>query len=183
VAANPGTLVEVRDLFFATPARLKFMKSERAEANAIAEVVKRIAIAFPAVRFVLSGTDRSTLDLSRRRRRREGRCASGSPTCSDANSSTIPSRSAEREGVRLTGLVHPAYSRGNALQQFAYVNGRPVRDRLLAGAVRGAYADMLPRDRHPVTALFIELDPAWSTSTSIPPRPMCASAIPAWCAG
>ncbi|NMG39381.1 DNA mismatch repair endonuclease MutL [Chelativorans sp. ZYF759] len=161
VAANPGTLVEVRDLFFATPARLKFMKSTRAEATAITEVVKRIAIAFPAVRFILTGTDRSTLDLAAGRDDATGlrdRLADVLGREFVENSVEI---AAEREGVRLTGLASiPAFSRGNAMQQFAYVNGRPVRDRLLAGAVRGAYADMLARDRHPLTALFIELDPA-----------------------
>lgn len=161
VAANPGTLVEVRDLFFATPARLKFMKSTRAEASAITDVVKRIAIAFPAVRFTLSGTDRSTLDLAAG--------ADGAAGLHDRLADVLGREfvenavevAAEREGVRLSGLVSiPAYSRGNAMQQFAYVNGRPVRDRQLAGAVRAAYSDLLARDRHPVTALFIELDPA-----------------------
>jgi DNA mismatch repair protein MutL len=161
VAANPGTLVEVRDLFFATPARLKFMKSVRAEAGAIAEVVKRIAIAFPHVRFVLSGTDRSMLDLEAFSNDPQGRRDRMAGILGNEFVDNAVEIEAEREGVRLTGLVSvPAYSRGNALQQFAYVNGRPVRDRLLAGAVRGAYADLLARDRHPVTALFIELDPA-----------------------
>ena len=161
VAANPGTLVEVRDLFFATPARLKFMKSTRAEASAISEIVKRIAIAFPAVRFTLTGTDRTTLDLAAG----DTSAASLHDRLADVLGKEFVENAvdiaAEREGVRLSGLVSiPAYSRGNAMQQFAYVNGRPVRDRQLAGAVRAAYSDLLARDRHPVTALFIELDPA-----------------------
>lgn len=161
VAANPGTLVEVRDLFFATPARLKFMKSARAEANAITEVVKRIAIAFPGVRFVLSGTDRSTLDLAAGSDDAFGLRERLADVLGREFVENAVEIAAERDGVRLSGLASiPAYSRGNAMQQFAYVNGRPVRDRLLAGAVRGAYADMLARDRHPVSALFIELDPA-----------------------
>ncbi|MGY6709431.1 MAG: DNA mismatch repair endonuclease MutL [Rhizobiaceae bacterium] len=161
VAANPGTLVEVRDLFFATPARLKFMKSTRAEAAAITDVVKRIAIAFPAVRFVLTGTDRSTLDLAAGGDDAQGLRDRLADVLGREFVDNAVEVAAEREGVRLTGLASiPAFSRGNAMQQFAYVNGRPVRDRLLAGAVRGAYADMLARDRHPVTALFIELDPA-----------------------
>ncbi|TWG61778.1 DNA mismatch repair endonuclease MutL [Aminobacter sp. J44] len=156
VAANRGTMVEVRDLFYATPARLKFMKGERAEAGAITELVRRIAIAFPQVRFTLSGTDRSTLDL---------------PACD-----TIEERIAQilgrefvdnalridanREGAALTGLASiPSYTRANALLQYLYVNGRPVRDRALAGAIRGAYADVLPRDRHAVTALFLDVEP------------------------
>jgi len=157
VAANRGTLVEVRDLFFATPARLKFMKGERAEAGAITEVVKRIAIAFPAVRFTLSGMDRTTLDL---------------PACDshDDRIAQVIGREfadnalvieAEREGVLLSGFASiPSFTRANSLHQYLYVNGRPVRDRWLAGALRGAYADVLPRDRHAVAALFLQLDPA-----------------------
>ncbi|WP_127519884.1 DNA mismatch repair endonuclease MutL [Mesorhizobium sp. Z1-4] len=159
-ATNRGTTVEVRDLFFATPARLKFMKSPRAEAAAITDVVKRIAMAFPAVRFVLSGTDRSTLELA--------------PAGGD---NAMPKRIAQvlgddfidnaleidacRDGVRLAGYISiPSYSRATAQQQYAFVNGRPIRDKLVAGAVRGAFADILPRDRHAVTALFFTLDPA-----------------------
>ena len=157
VAANPGTLVEVRDLFFATPARLKFMKSERAEAGAITDVVRRIAIAFPHVRFTLSGTDRTTLDLAASDSGQE-RVAQVIGRDFADNALTL---NAEREGVRLTGHASiPSFTRANALSQFLYVNGRPVRDRWLAGAIRGAYADVLPRDRHAVTALFLELDPA-----------------------
>ena len=159
-ATNGGTLVEVRDLFFATPARLKFMKGERAEAAAIADVVRRIALAFPRVRFVLSGSDRSTLDYAS--------AASANPelerlaqvmgTDFADNSIAID---AAREGVRLEGRVSiPSYTRATAQQQYAYVNGRPIRDRLVAGALRGAFADVLPRDRHAVAALFLSLDPA-----------------------
>ena len=156
-AANRGTMVEVRDLFHATPARLKFMKGERAEASAIADVVRRIAVAFPAVRFVLSGPDRTTLELPAARDA-EQRVAQVLGAEFIENAIRVD---AEREGVALTGHVSiPSYTRANALQQFVYVNGRPVRDRLMAGAIRGAFADVLPRDRHAVTALFITLDPA-----------------------
>lgn len=158
VAANRGTAVEVRDLFHATPARLKFMKSTRAEAAAITEVVKRIAVAFPDVRFTLSGSDRTTLDLPATGGDAARRIAQVMGAEFADNAIAI---SAEREGVRLSGRVSiPSYSRGNALLQYAYVNGRPVRDRLVAGALRGAYADALPADRHAVAALFLELDPA-----------------------
>jgi DNA mismatch repair protein MutL len=160
-AANRGTTVEVRDLFFATPARLKFMKGERAESSATSDVVKRIAIAFPAVRFTLAGSDRSTLDLPATEDSAEGslrRVAQVMGTDFPENSIAID---AEREGVRLTGHVSvPSFTRANALQQYAYVNGRPVRDKLIASAVRGAFADVLPRDRHAVTVLFLTLDPA-----------------------
>jgi|UPI0000542CEE DNA mismatch repair protein MutL len=161
VAANRGTTVEVRDLFFATPARLKFMKSERAEAAAITEVVKRIALAFPAVRFMLSGTDRTSTELPAVSADGDGLLRRlGQIIGKDFAENALPI-DAEREGVFLTGYASiPSFTRGNALAQFAYVNGRPVRDKLIAGAIRGAYMDALPRDRHAVTALFISLDPA-----------------------
>ncbi|MFD2051722.1 DNA mismatch repair endonuclease MutL [Mesorhizobium calcicola] len=159
-AANRGTTVEVRDLFFATPARLKFMKGERAESSATSDVVKRIAIAFPAVRFTLAGSDRSTLELPATDDSAEGslrRIAQVMGADFPDNSIAID---AMREGVRLTGHVSiPSFTRANALQQYAYVNGRPVRDKLIAGAIRGAFADVLPRDRHAVTVLFLTLDP------------------------
>ena len=154
-ALAAGSIVEVRDLFFATPARLKFLKSERAEATAITDIVKRIAIAFPQVRFTLSGADRTALDLpasdlAGRLEQVLGREFAESALEIDA----------AREGVRLTGLAGlPTFNRGNGLAQFFYVNGRPVRDKLLIGALRGAYADFLARDRHPVAALFIDIDP------------------------
>ncbi|MCO5160289.1 MAG: DNA mismatch repair endonuclease MutL [Mesorhizobium sp.] len=160
-ASNIGTLVEVRDLFFATPARLKFMKGERAETTAISDTVKRIAIAFPQVRFCLSGPDRGTLDLAPAGGGVEGRLHRVAQVLGREFAENALAVDALREGVRLEGYVSiPAYSRANALQQFAYVNGRPVRDKLIAGALRAGFADVLPRDRHPVTALFLTLDPA-----------------------
>jgi DNA mismatch repair protein MutL len=160
-AANRGTTVEVRDLFFATPARLKFMKGERAESTATTDVVKRIAIAFPAVRFTLAGSDRATLELAATVDDMDGRLDRIAQVMGrDFPQNALP-LDAGREGVRLSGHVSiPSYTRANALQQYAYVNGRPVRDKLIAGAIRGAYADVLPRDRHAVTVLFLELDPA-----------------------
>ena len=160
-AANRGTTVEVRDLFFATPARLKFMKGERAESSATSDVIKRIAIAFPSVRFTLAGSDRSTLELPATDDGPEGQLR----RLAQVMGSEFPDNSiavdAAREGVRLTGHVSiPSFTRANALQQYAYVNGRPVRDKLIAGAIRGAYMDVLPRDRHAVVALFLTLDPA-----------------------
>lgn len=160
-AANRGTLVEVRDLFFATPARLKFMKGERAEASAIADTVKRIAVAFPHVRFSLSGPDRSTLDLPPAADGDDGFLRRVGQVLGTEFVDNALALDAAREGVHLGGLVSiPAYSRASAQQQFAYVNGRPVRDKLIAGALRAGFADVLPRDRHPVAALFLTLDPA-----------------------
>ncbi|MBZ9741390.1 MULTISPECIES: DNA mismatch repair endonuclease MutL [unclassified Mesorhizobium] len=160
-AANRGTTVEVRDLFFATPARLKFMKGERAESSAISDVVKRIAIAFPTVRFTLAGSDRTTLELPAT----EGSAEGSLRRVAQVMGADFPDNSiaidAMREGVHLAGHVSiPSFTRANALQQYAYVNGRPVRDKLIAGAIRGAFADVLPRDRHAVTVLFLTLDPA-----------------------
>jgi DNA mismatch repair protein MutL len=161
VAANRGTIVEVRDLFFATPARLKFMKGERAEANAITEIVRRIAIAFPHVRFTLSGSDRSTLDFAACDASQAGRRARIAQVIGREFTDNALAIDAEREPARLLGLASiPSYTRANALHQYLYVNGRPVRDKMLAGAIRGAYADVLPRDRHAVTALFVDIDPA-----------------------
>jgi DNA mismatch repair protein MutL len=159
-AANRGTTVEVRDLFFATPARLKFMKGPRAEAAAVTDIVKRIAMAFPHVRFTLSGSDRTTLELPPA----GGEEAYANRVAQILGSEFIDNAlavDAERESVRLTGHISiPSYSRATAQQQYAFVNGRPVRDKLIAGAIRGAFADVLPRDRHAVTTLFLWLDPA-----------------------
>ncbi|WP_292577660.1 DNA mismatch repair endonuclease MutL, partial [Mesorhizobium sp.] len=160
-AANRGTTVEVRDLFFATPARLKFMKGERAESSATSDVVKRIAIAFPAVRFTLAGSDRTTLELAAMDDTPEGRLARVAQVMGKDFPDNAIAIDAMRDGVHLAGHVSiPSYTRANALQQYAYVNGRPVRDKLIAGAIRGAFADVLPRDRHAVTVLFLSLDPS-----------------------
>jgi DNA mismatch repair protein MutL len=160
-AANQGTMVEVRDLFFATPARLKFMKGERAETSAIVDVVKRIAIAFPEVRFAYSSPERAATEFASASDGEEGQLRRIAQVIGrDFPENSIPI-DATREGVRLAGRVSiPSFTRANALSQYAYVNGRPVRDKLIAGALRGAFADVLPRDRHAVTVLFLTLDPA-----------------------
>lgn len=148
-----GTQVEVTDLFFATPARLKFMRSERAETTAIAETVRQAAMAHPEVRFALSGPDRTPAEFgggashAERLRQVLGRDFADNAIAIEA----------VRDNVRLHGYVSlPTYNRGNATRQYFFVNGRPVRDRQLLGALRAAYADFLSRDRHPVAALFIE---------------------------
>jgi DNA mismatch repair protein MutL len=157
-AANRGTVVEVRDLFFATPARLKFLKSEKAEASAISDVVRRMAIAFPHVRFVLSGSDRTTLEFPATGTDRLARIAQVLGRDFRDNAIEID---AEREGVRLTGFAGvPTFNRGNSLNQFAFVNGRPVQDKLVWSALRGAYAETIPHGRYPVAVLSIEIDPA-----------------------
>jgi DNA mismatch repair protein MutL len=155
-----GARVEVRDLFYATPARLKFMKSERAEAMAIAEEVKRQAMAHEAVGFTLDIDGRRILRLAAEHPGHEGRLARLSAILGrdfEANALLID---ADRDGLRLSGYAGLAtYNRGNAAHQYLFVNARPVRDRLLQGALRGAYADFLARDRHPAAALFLDLDP------------------------
>jgi DNA mismatch repair protein MutL len=154
-ALSQGTVVSVTDLFFATPARLKFLKTDRAEASAVTEVVKRMAIAFPQIRFTLSGSERTTLDFAAGNLRNRLAQVMGEDFTASALELDLG-----REGVRLTGLAGlPAFNRGNALQQYFYVNGRPVRDKLLAGALRAAYMDFLARDRHPVAAIFVEIEP------------------------
>ena len=157
-----GARVEVRDLFFATPARLKFMKSERSESLAITEEVKRQAMAHEAVGFALDLDGKKVLRLSAEHPGPEGRLARLAAVLGrdfEANAILIDQ---EREGVRLSGYAGlPTYSRGNAAHQYLFVNGRPVRDRLLQGALRAAYADFLARDRHPVAALYVELDPTF----------------------
>ena len=153
----PGTRIEVRDLFYATPARLKFLKSERSEAMAIADVVKRLAMANPEVGFHLSSGSRATLNVPPASQSRIDRLAS--ILSGDFQANAIPVE-AEREELTLTGFAGlPTYSRGNSQHQYLFVNDRPVRDKLLHGALRGAYQDFLARDRHPVAALYLYLPP------------------------
>ncbi|HEY6025367.1 MAG TPA: DNA mismatch repair endonuclease MutL, partial [Pseudolabrys sp.] len=154
-ALTQGTMVEVRDLFYATPARLKFLKTDRSEAEAVREVVRRLAMSRPDVAFTLAGEERAPVtwgpaadELTRL----------GDVMGADFRANAIAVE-AEREGVHLAGFAGlPTLSRANSLGQFLFVNGRPVRDKVLVGAVRAAYADYLPRDRHPVVALFVTLD-------------------------
>ncbi|WP_420408369.1 DNA mismatch repair endonuclease MutL [Hoeflea sp.] len=157
-AANRGTTVEVRDLFFATPARLKFLKSDRAETAAITEVVRRIAIAFPNVRFTLSGPDRSSIDMAATGEDRLARI--GQVLGAEFAANTI-ALDAVREEVELTGHIGlPTWNKANSLSQYAFVNGRPVQDKQILSAIRAAYSDTLPRGRYPVAVLWITIDPA-----------------------
>ncbi len=164
-ALSLGTVVELRDIFFATPARLKFLRTDRAEAQAISDVVKRLAMAEPFITFILrdaSGGDQRTTfradaesgdlfdALHGRLRNVLGRDFAENALAIDA----------QRDGFHLTGYAAlPTYSRGAAVAQFLFVNGRPVRDKMLLGALRAAYMDVLSRDRHPVAALFVDCDP------------------------
>ncbi len=153
-----GTRVEVRDLFYATPARLKFLKSERSESLAISDVVKRLAMANPSVGMTLSSGSRTSLKVARQSDDEEGRLSRLAAILGRDFGDNALAIDAEREGIRLSGFAGlPTYSRGNAQHQYLFVNGRPVRDKLLHGAVRGAYQDFLARDRHPVVALYVDL--------------------------
>jgi DNA mismatch repair protein MutL len=159
-ALSQGTRVEVSDLFYATPARLKFLKTDRTEAEAIREVVRRLAMARPDIAFTLAGEERAPVTWAAALPGAAGRLTRlGDILGGDFSSSAIEVRS-EREGVVVEGLAAaPSLTRANALGQYLFVNGRPVRDKVILGAVRAAYSDYLPRDRHPVVALFVTTDP------------------------
>jgi DNA mismatch repair protein MutL len=159
-ALSQGTRVEVNDLFYATPARLKFLKTDRTEAEAIREVVRRLAMARPDVAFTLAGEERAPVTWAAALPGASGRLTRlGDILGADFRASAIEVRS-ERDGVVVEGFAAaPSLTRANALGQYLFVNGRPVRDKLILGAVRAAYSDYLPRDRHPVVALFVTLDP------------------------
>jgi DNA mismatch repair protein MutL len=158
-ALSAGTSVEVRDLFYATPARLKFLKLDRTEAEAVREVVRRLAMSRPDVAFTLAGEERAPVTFAAALPGATGRLTRlGDILGGDFRANAVEI-AAEREGIVIDGFAAlPTLTRGNALGQYLFVNGRPVRDKLLIGAVRGAYADYLPRDRHPVLALFVALD-------------------------
>lgn len=157
-----GTRAEVRELFYATPARLKFLKSSRSEDLAIIDIVKRLAMARPDISFSLVLDGRRALDLPAEPDLMDGRLPRLARIMGRDFGDNAASVEAGREGVSLSGYAGlPTYNRANAAMQFLFVNGRPVRDKLLVGAVRGAYADFLARDRHPALALFLECDPAF----------------------
>ena len=161
-----GTVVDLNDLFYATPARLKFLRSDRAESRAIADVVKRLAIAEPKVTFTLKDISKGgegrfifkyDPDLGDHWRAMKSRLAQVLGTNFTDNSIMI---NTEREEIKLFGYAAlPTYSRGAAVQQFFFVNGRPIKDKLLIGALRAAYSDLLSSNRYPAVALFIECDP------------------------
>lgn len=161
-AAHPqGTRVEVRDLFYATPARLKFLKAARTEFQHAQDVIARLAMAHPQVAFSLSDGTKQALRLNANQGELfDARLSRlGAVLGREFADNAVPV-DAEREGIRLTGHIGlPTYNRGNAQHQYLFVNGRPCKDRLLHGAVRGAYQDFLAHDRHPVLALYLELPP------------------------
>src|SRR5271170_1517651 len=156
-AAAPGTRVEVRDLFFATPARLKFLKTPRTERELAVDMVRRLAMAYPHIGFLVTAEDQRVLLRLPATADRRSRLAALLGRDFAENSLAIE---AERGGFRLSGLAGlPTLNRALPRDQYLVVNGRPVRDKLLAGAVRGAYQDVLARDRHPIVALFLDGPP------------------------
>ena len=157
-AHPPGTRVEVRDLFFATPARLKFLKTARSERDYALDAVRRLAMACPQIGFTVIGDDERVL-----LRLPPATDARGTGSAAllgrDFAENSVPV-AASRDGFSLSGLIGlPTLNRGLPRDQYLVVNGRPVRDKLLVGAVRGAYHDLLARDRHPVVALFLDGPP------------------------
>jgi DNA mismatch repair protein MutL len=159
-AHPPGTRVEVRDLFFATPARLKFLKTPRTERDLAVDTVRRLAMAYPGIAFSVTGDDERVL------LRLAAAAEAGTGIARRARLAALLGRDfaensveidAERSGFRLSGLAGlPTLNRALPRDQYLVVNGRPVRDKLLVGAVRGAYQDVLARDRHPMVALFLD---------------------------
>ena len=160
-AANRGTVVELRDLFFVTPARLKFLRGARAETQAIADVLRRLAMAEPEVAFTLADEGRELFRADAEQGSlfgaRQARLARVMGRDFVDNALAIE---ASRDGVTLTGLAAlPTYSRGAAVAQHVFVNGRPVRDKMLTGALRAGYMDVLAAGRHPAAALYLTCDP------------------------
>lgn len=164
-ALSEGTVVELRDIFYATPARLKFMRTDRAEAQEIGAVLRRLAMAEPAIGFTLSEVTDGEARLVFRAEAEQGVLFDAL----DARLSRVLGREftdnairvdTSRDGIRLWGYASlPTYSRGSANSQYLFVNGRPVRDRVLVGALRGAYSDVMARGRHPVAALHVDCPP------------------------
>ncbi len=162
-AKGVGTRIEVRDLFFATPARLKFLKTDSAEAGACADIISRIALANPEASFYLYVDEKkkialeaATGDLFDARLRR------AAEVMGREFSENALEVKGEREGMRLSGLAGlPTYNKANTLSQYLFVNNRPVRDKLLLGALKGAYAGVLENSRYPACVLFLEVEPMY----------------------
>ena len=159
-AMNRGTVIEVKDLFAQIPARRKFLKSARSETAAITDVVKRLAMANPAVHFVLEGADRTASNWPAVTGEGALGARLGQVMGADFVENAVTLATA-RHGIVVAGMAGlPTYTRANSLSQFYFVNGRSVRDKVLVGAVRAAFADYVFRDRFPVVALYLAIDPA-----------------------
>jgi DNA mismatch repair protein MutL len=153
---NEGTEIDIRDLFFATPARLKFLKTDRSEVSEALDVLRRLALAHPAIGFSFTTEDKNwlTAPAGENAKARVARIMGR-----EFMDNAVPINHAN-EDIRVEGFAGlPTYARGQGTMQFAFVNGRPVRDKLISGAIRGAYADVLPPGRYPAVALFIDCAP------------------------
>ncbi len=177
-ALSRGTEIEVKDLFYATPARLKFLKADRSETAEAADVVRRMALSHPAIGFSFATEERRLVDVppgdseEARINRILGR---------EFMENAVPFRH-EREGVEVRGFAGlPTWSRAQSGMQYMFVNGRSVRDKLLTGAIRGAYADVMPAGRFPAVVLFIACPPDRVDVNVHRPRRKCASAMAGWC--
>ncbi|MEL7133672.1 MAG: DNA mismatch repair endonuclease MutL [Pseudomonadota bacterium] len=163
-ALNTGTVITLRDLFYATPARLKFLRTDRAESQAITDIIKRLAMAEPFIRFELRDVSKDPRTVFKAEAQAGDIVTALKGRLTDVLGADFTDNAiaidAERDRLHLTGFAAlPTYSRGAAVAQFIYVNGRPVKDKLLTGALRAAYFDFLSRDRHPAVALFVDCDP------------------------
>ncbi|TCT09988.1 DNA mismatch repair protein MutL [Tepidamorphus gemmatus] len=158
-ALGRGTRVEVADLFYATPARLRFVKSETAEIQAVVDVVRRLALAHPGIGFSLTAGERNVLSLPPVDGA-DGLTRRIADVLGDEFRANATPLAAERGGARIEGLAgHPNWTRPTSRHLYLFVNGRPVKDRALIGAVRAGYGDLMARDRWPAAALFLVLDP------------------------
>jgi DNA mismatch repair protein MutL len=170
-AAHPeGTTVEVKDLFYSTPARLKFMKTDKAEYAAVKDTISRIAMAHPNIAFYLTHNGANALSLAQEQGdlldTRKGRLSS--ILGKDFGANSVPVQ-AKREEITITGFAGlPSFDKGTAQYQFLFVNGRPVKDKLMIGCVRAAYSDLLTRERHPIVALFVDV-PAAEVDVNVHP--------------
>ena len=158
---SKGTRIEVRDIFYATPARLKFLKTDTAEAGACADIISRIALANPDVAFYLYADDKKKIALNTNSGDLfDTRLQRASEVMGNDFSENSLKVEGEKDGIKLTGLVSlPTYNKANSLSQYLFVNNRPVRDKLLLGALKGAYAGVLENSRYPACVLFLEVEP------------------------
>jgi DNA mismatch repair protein MutL len=162
-AGSVGTIIEVRDLFYAVPARLKFLKSDRAEQMQVSELIERIAIAHPDIHFTLLVDGKISRQFTRTIETSDDSHAERIAQVVGRDfTENMAQVSLTREAIQVAGYAGlPTLSRNNTSMQFLYVNRRPVRDRLLLGVIRAAYQDVLARNRHPVVVLFLEVPTQW----------------------
>jgi DNA mismatch repair protein MutL len=160
-STQSGTRIEVRDLFYATPARLKFLKSDRTEISQTLDIVRRLAMAHPQVSFSLTSDGKTSLRLDGTQGELlDTRLARLADIMGKDFADNALALSHQREGITLSGFAAlPTYNAGNSSEQYLFVGGRPVRDRLLLGVVKASYQDVLAHHRHPVVALFLDVPP------------------------